>query len=134
MEAIYIPTLQGIDSGLHLGILDKMFNRATPQKWMKYINAKTAIQMMLIQKGEPPLASKIRGNIGVNNRTGEMITLDTSRLKIGKHAFLNRLMCLREVIFHWQHGINKDRLRIELKMTFFVYLMEINLFIEIEIL
>jgi len=100
-------------------VLDQMFNRATPQKWMKYINAKTAIQMMLIPKDEPPMAAKLKENVGLNNRTGKTITLDTSRLKIGKHALQNRLSCLREVSFTWQNGITKDKLRIELKKTFF---------------
>jgi len=86
---------------------------------MKYVNAKTAIQKMLIQKDEPLLVEKIRGNIEVNNRIRKMITLDTTRLKISKHAFQYRLISLRDVTLPWMLGICEDRLKIELKKAFF---------------
>jgi len=98
--------------------LDAIFNRATPHRWMRYINAKVAIQMMLIPTRAPPLAEKLKQNMGTNDRTGKLTTIDTSRLKIGKHAMQNRLTCLRDVRFAWKQGISK-KLRIELKKAFF---------------
>jgi len=100
--------------------LDEIFNRATPHRWMRYVNAKMAIQMMLIPTRAPPLAEKLKQNVGTNDRTGKLSTRDTSKLKIGKHAMQNRLTCLREVRFDWKQGISKEKLRIELKKTFFV--------------
>jgi len=86
---------------------------------MRYVNAKIAIQMMLITTRAPPLAEKIKRNVGTNDRTGKLTTIDSSKRKIGRHAMQNRLSCIREVKFPWRQGISWDQLRIELKKTFF---------------
>jgi len=65
------------------------------------------------------LGRRLQGNIYINDRRpGRWITMDTSRLKIGRKSFLNRLNCLREVHFDWTTGICPHRLRVELKKTF----------------
>jgi len=45
--------------------------------------------------------------------------MDTSRIKIGKASFKNRLECFREINFNWKDRIGDDALRIALKRTFF---------------
>jgi len=53
--------------------LDNIFNRATPHKWMKYANAKMALQILSLRDGGPPISLKIQQNIGVNDRTGNWL-------------------------------------------------------------
>jgi len=98
--------------------LDTLIKRARPHEWMKYINAKTAIQLTLLDKKGPPITAKLRQNFYKNDRTGKVSFMDTSRLKIGKNSLQNRLLLMREVPFDWTNGITPDRLRIELKKTF----------------
>jgi len=54
-----------------------------------------------------------------NDRKGKSSIMDTSRLRIGRHAMKNRLKCINELQFPWINGITDDRLRKELKKTFF---------------
>jgi len=44
--------------------------------------------------------------------------MDNSKLKIGKQSLVNRLSCLKAISFEWTNGIDKHRLRTELKKTF----------------
>jgi len=99
--------------------LDKLFNRATPNKWMHYSNSKLALQLFALSQNGPPICDKIKQNIGFNDRTKRIITLDTSKLQIGRQSFHNRLTSLREIRFTWNCNMSKDQLRINLKKTFF---------------
>jgi len=58
-------------------------------------------------------------NIGVNDRTKKVITMDTSRIKIGRHSLHKRLRIPQRTEVEWRNGISKDPLRINLKRTFF---------------
>jgi len=100
-------------------ILDNMFKRATPHKWKNYANAKLALQILSQGSKGPPIYLKLRQNIGYNDRTKRITTMDTSRIKIGQHSFQNRLQCLRELKFKWKKEMSKDQLRTNLKRTFF---------------
>jgi len=104
--------------------INKMFDRATPHEWMRYTNSNIAINLYLLGEHGPPLSQKLIMQAYINDRNpGVAIVMDTSRLRIGKHAFTNRLQCLKNVRFDWTRGITKDKLRIALKHTFFSYLM-----------
>jgi len=99
--------------------IDAMFKRATPIKWMHYSNAKMAISLMLLKNNSTRLGKKLQSHLYINDRCpGQAITMDTSRLRIGKNSFINRLHCLRSINFDWTSGINPDQLRINLKITF----------------
>jgi len=98
---------------------DKLFNRATPHRWMYYANSKLALQLLALTQSGPPICDKIKQSIGFNDRTKRIITPDTSKLQIGRQSFHNRLTSLREVRFPWNNNISKDQLRINLKKTFF---------------
>jgi len=99
--------------------IDAMFKRATPIQWMRYSNAKMAISLTLLKNNSTRLGKKLQSQLYINDRCpGRAITMDTSRLRIGKNSFVNRLQCLRNINFDWTSGINPDRLRICLKETF----------------
>jgi len=99
--------------------LDDIFNRATPCKWMKYSNAKMALNFLSQGEEGPPISACLREKLYVNDRNPNKISLhDTSRLKIGRHSFLNRLKCLKEINFDWRIT-TPDTLQINLKKTYF---------------
>jgi len=98
--------------------LDDIFNRATPCQWMQYSNAKHAISMLTCDNA-PPISSIIKNKLYVNDRNNNKISVhDTSRLKIGRNSFHNRLKCLRSINFNWR-TTNQDAIRVNLKKTFF---------------
>jgi len=98
--------------------LNSIFNRATPLEWMMYSNAKMAITLYNLGHG-PPLTRKLREASYINDRRPGTATIsDRSRLKIGKQSLVNRLNCLKNVLFDWTTGIDKNALRINLKKTF----------------
>jgi len=98
--------------------LDTIVKRARPHEWMKYINIKTAVQLVLLKEKGPPIVKKLTQNLYRNDRSGLISFMDTSRLKIGKHSLQNRLKCASEFKRDWITGITKDELRIELKKHF----------------
>lgn len=99
--------------------LNKMFNRATPLEWMNYSCAKMAITLMNMQDSGPPMSTRLKHSSYINDRfPGRATMMDSSRLKIGKHSFPNRLLCLKKVKFKWTDGIDNNNLRINLKNTF----------------
>jgi len=99
--------------------LNAELKRATPLQWMKFSNTKLAINLALMGDRTTRLGRRLQGCMYINDRCpGRGITMDTSRLKIGRNSFLNRLNCLREVNFDWTTGICPHRLRVELKKTF----------------
>jgi len=99
--------------------LNGYFKRATPLKWMKYFCSKSAINLYLLARNGPPMSFKLQTSAYINDcQPGKAHFMDTSRLKIGKQSLLNRLTSLRAVNFDWTHGIDKHKLRIELKKTF----------------
>jgi len=100
--------------------LDTIFNRARPRQWMQYITTKTAIQVTTMKAKKPPLAQKIIDNMYYNDRTNKTVIMDTSRTRAGRQAFQNRLNCMRDVNFDWRNGVEKNKLRVELKKIFFV--------------
>jgi len=69
---------------------------------------------------KPPLAQKNIDNMSYNNRTNKTVIMDTSRTRVGRQAFQNRLNCMREVNFDWRNGVEKNKLRLELKKLFFI--------------
>jgi len=95
--------------------------RATPIQWMRYSNTKQVITLYLLKDRSTRLGLKLLNQAYINERThGRATLMDFSRLKIGKQSFLNRLQSLRCITFNWTNGIAPDRLRINLKKTFFV--------------
>jgi len=99
--------------------LDDIFNRATPFRWMQYSNAKMALTMLSQNQNGPPIASLLRQKLYINDRNPNRISIhDTSRLKVGRNSFHNRLKCLKRINFNW-NDISHDTLRINLKKTFF---------------
>jgi len=76
------------------------------------------LDFLILQLLGPPLSQKY-----VNDRNpGVAVVIDTSRLNKGKHAFTNRLQCLKNVKFDWLRGISKDKVRMAQKKMFFSYL------------
>lgn len=68
--------------------INKMFDRATPHKWMRYTNSNIAIKLYLQGELGPPLSQKLTMQAYVNDRNpGVAVVIDTSRLIIGKYAF-----------------------------------------------
>jgi len=98
--------------------LDLTVRRARPHEWMKFINTKTAIQLVLLGNNGPPLSVKLSQNLYRNDRTGLISFMDTSRLKVGRNSLPNRLQCVKEFKYDWLGGISKDILRTKLKSIF----------------
>jgi len=72
--------------------IDQIFNRVTPLQWMKYSNAKLALTLIAQAREGPPITSILEGKIYINDRNPNKIVIhDTSRLKIGRDSFHNRL-------------------------------------------
>jgi len=78
-----------------------------------------AIKLLLLGQSGPSMSDGLTNSLYVNERTGKASTMDTSRTKIGKASFKNRLECFKEVDFNWKDGISDDALRIALKRAFF---------------
>jgi len=71
----------------------------------------------------PSLSAELRRAAYVNERKPGIATFrDTSRQRISRHSFNNRLNSMRNVKFEWTNGIKKNTLRIELKKTFIKWL------------
>jgi len=109
--------------------LDMIFSRAKPRQWMQYITTKMAIQLATMKPKKPPLAQKIIDNMSYNNRTNKTVIMDTSRIRVGRQAFQNRLNCMRKVNFDWRNGVEKNKLRVELKKLFFTQFDDLFYFI-----
>jgi len=99
--------------------LNNYFKRATPLKWMKYTCGKMAINLYLLNQAGPPMSTKLHEPAYINDRQPHKVHfMGTSRLKIGKQSLTNRLSSMRKINFDWANGIDKHKLRIELKKTF----------------
>jgi len=98
--------------------LDQIFKRATPRQWLNYSNAKLTINLYLLDSNGPPMSVKLRQSAYVNDRSSWVFFMDSSRLRVGRYSFQNRLQCLRSVRFKWLQGINEHTLRINLKKVF----------------
>jgi len=70
--------------------LNQLSARATPRQWSYYITAKTATGLIL--KSDTRLAEELQKSAHINDRSpGRATFSDTSRLKIGRNQFKNRL-------------------------------------------
>jgi len=99
--------------------LNNYFKRATPLKWMRYTCSKMAMKLYLLGQAGPPMSTKLRASAYINDRQPHKVHfMDTSRLKIGKQSLTNRLSSMKTIKFDWANGIDKHKLRIELKKTF----------------
>jgi len=71
----------------------------------------------------PPMSLCLKHATYINDRLPRLATMvDSSRLKIVKHSFPNRLLCLIRVKFKRTDGIDKNNLRINLKKTYIINL------------
>jgi len=77
--------------------LDEILKRAEPHQWMRYSNAKLGIKLILLGGNGPPITQEIIQHLYHNDRTGKSSIMDTSRLRIGKHAMKNKLKCINEL-------------------------------------
>jgi len=99
--------------------LNNYFKRATPLKWMRYTCCKMAINLYLLNQAGPPMSTRLRRSAYINDRQPHKVHfMDTSQLKIGKQSLANRLSSMKTIKFDWASGIDKHKLRIELKKTF----------------
>jgi len=99
--------------------LDQIFNRASPFRWMQYSTAKHALCMISLNQNGPPISYILNQKLYINDRNPKKISIhDTSRLKVGRNSFHNRLKCLKFINFDWK-DITPHSLRINLKKTFF---------------
>jgi len=93
---------------------------------MQYSNSKLALTMFAQDQDGPPISAILRSKLYVNDSNPNKISIhDTSRLKVGRNSFHNRLKCLRNINFNWK-GINPDALWINLKKTFFNITNKVN--------
>jgi len=99
--------------------LDSILGRAKPKQWMKFSCCKLAIKLMQLERNGPPMSLSLLQNLYYNDRTGKSSIMDTSRQKIGKESFKNRLLCFKDIDFNWKNLPNDDALRITLKRVFF---------------
>jgi len=74
-------------------------------------------------KSTTPMAEKLRRTAYINDRCpGRASFTDTSKRKIGRQTLPNRLGFFKDVKFNWcNEDISDDKLRRELKKTFFKY-------------
>jgi len=99
--------------------LDDIFNRASPLRWMQYSTAKHALCMISLNQKGPPMSYALNQKLYINDRNPKKISIhDTSRLKVGRNSFHNRLKCLKCINFDWK-DITPHTLRMNLKKTFF---------------
>jgi len=93
--------------------------RATPSQWSNYCNAKMAITLTNLGKMGPRISDQLTTKCYINDRRpGRGTFPDTSRLKIGRNAFTNRLEMMKKINFDWTMGINPHQLRQKLKSVF----------------
>jgi len=79
-----------------------------------------AINLFLQNEKSTRLGLKLRNKAYINDRfPGRASLIDKAIKKIGRQSFLNRQQSLRCIDFDWTQGITPDRLRINLKKTFF---------------
>jgi len=94
--------------------------RATPLQWIKYSNSKMAFNLFHQNEKSTRLGLKLLNKAYIKDRfPGRATLIDESRKKIGRQSFLNRQRSLRCIDFNRTQGIPPDRLRINLKKTFF---------------
>jgi len=88
---------------------------------MNYCNAKMAITLTNLGYDGPRLTNKLLARCYINDRRPGIGTFhDTSRLRIGRNSFVNRLEMLKKVNFSWTNGISPHLLRQNLKKCFFI--------------
>jgi len=86
---------------------------------MMYRCFKLAISMYQLKDTGQPLSAELSRAAYINDRKPGIETfMDTSRLRIRHHCFYNRLNSMKNANFQWTYGIEKNRLRIELKKIF----------------
>jgi len=96
--------------------LDQLCKRATPRQWSYYISSKMAAK--LYTSSDTRLAHDLRAAAYVNDRTPKRATFrDTSRLKIGRQQFKNRLQHMSMIKSDWIGNFSDDYLRQRLKST-----------------
>jgi len=80
---------------IHNTEIDKMFERAMPHEWMCYTCANTSVNLYFQGELGPLLMQKLTTQAYINDRNpGVVLVIDTSRLRFGRHAFINRLQWL----------------------------------------
>lgn len=95
--------------------LDNILSKAKPKQCMKFSCCKLTIKLLQLGPNNPPLSGALQQNLYLNDRTGKSSIMDTSRQKIGKSSFRNRLPCFKDINFNWKDGNSDDAL----KRTFF---------------
>lgn len=97
-------------------VIDSLCQRATPVMWSKYISASMAIK--ITRDMEPKLLYEdvLKNMTTVRRKPDNGRFFDTSRRKIGKHAFANRLIHLNNLDFSWLNKpMSNDSIRTSLK-------------------
>lgn len=103
--------------------LDEECKRATPRQWGFYTVATTAASI-IANRNPGLLYDLVYGNSTWNERSpGHRVFYDTSRLKIGRQAFQNRLKePFQRVKKDWYNiNLSKDGVRVRMKESFFPY-------------
>jgi len=79
--------------------LNASMKRPTPRLWSYNSSSNLAINLM---NGSTPLGRSLKDKCYINDQNpGRGSISDTSRLKIGRYSFSNRLLCLRKINFDW---------------------------------
>jgi len=97
-------------------MLDIISKRATPKQWANYTTASMAIE--LYNGKETRLGETLRN---INDRQPKKgIFFDSSKYKIRKQSFVNRLHLFSYVNFEWIGPYSEDYIRQNLKKLFIV--------------
>jgi len=101
--------------------LDSTSKRANPDQWCSYATAKFLINMWNTKQPER-LYSIIRNQSYLTNRNhGQVFFFRNNRRRIGGQSLVNRVTdTAKKLTFPWMF-CSKDRVRVELKKTFFPY-------------
>jgi len=104
---------------LSRGEVDEKSRHSMTRQWANYCNAKMAIVLTYRGANGLPMSDKLIKKRCINDRRPGIGTIpETSRLKIGRHSFTNRLEMLKKVKFNWTNGISPQLLHVNLKKTF----------------
>jgi len=101
-------------------VLNIITKRATPRQWSNYAACSLAIKLFNGQ--DTRIGDEMRKQCYINDRQPRKGTFfDTSKYKVGRHNFVNRLNAFSNLDFDWIGEHSKDYIRRNLKRQFITF-------------
>ena len=100
-----------------------LYNRATPNQWINYVNANQLYSLINNCKPES-LWIELQEKISINNRTSNFYIEKTNNTRYGKNCFLNRLQNVENNLNFNEFNYSKSTFKVHCKKTFFQNLFQ----------